>query len=139
MSSGRATIFSVPAYLSRPTVLTAADLERRKPVWTALSALWLDTELDDADLRGIADALAASGYTVAELRAIYLDELAPVLGPNLASVAGVWAGFDEAWLHEQARRQAEHPGRLRWLSPGRLLTRAIEADWQRLVALLPPS
>jgi len=26
------------------------EIERRKPVWTALSDLWLDTELNESDL-----------------------------------------------------------------------------------------
>lgn len=123
-------------------VFNPAELARRRPVWTALSGLWLDTELTDADLQHIARVAAASGYTLPELRHIYLHELAPVLGPNLLNVAGEWAGFDESSLHAAARRRAEtRPSfwaRLwpfAWLNR-KLMTYATEPDWQRLAALL---
>ena len=70
-------------------MLTDAGFERRKPVWTAFSEFWLDIELEDTDLQRIASTAAASGYTVAELRDIYLYEVAPVVSPNLLTVAGV--------------------------------------------------
>ena len=43
-------------------------------------------------------ALAASGYSIAEIERILADEIFPVCGPNLLAVAGEWAGFDIAWL-----------------------------------------
>ncbi len=89
-------------------VITDAEAESRKPVWTAFSEFWLDTELTDSDLQWIAAVAAASGYTVSELRDIYLYEVAPVVGANLLVVAGEWAGFDEKWLHAEARKRAEH-------------------------------
>lgn len=122
-------------------MLTDAELERRKPVWTAFSELWLDTELDDMDVQRIARIAAASGYTVAELRDIYLYEVAPVVSPNLWTAVGVWAGFEEHWLHAEARKRAEH--RSLWLRfwvfvrIGRaLMTHATERHWLRIVALL---
>lgn len=123
-------------------MLTDAELERRKPVWTALSELWLDTELEDGDLQRIAHVAAVSSYTVAELRDIYLYEVAPVVSPNLLAVAGEWAGFDEPWLHAEARKRAEH--RSAWLRvwvyirAGRgLMTYATERHWRHIVSLLP--
>ena len=86
--------------------LDEAEIERRKPVWAALSELWLDTELEDEDLRRIAGVMSQSGYSVDELREIYLFEVAPVVSPNLLSVAGEWAGFDEGWLFAEVARQA---------------------------------
>jgi len=85
---------------------TDAEFERRKPLWTAFSEFWLDTELADDDLQRIAHTAALSGYTIAELRDIYLYEVAPVVSPNLLTVAGEWAGFDEHWLHAEARKHA---------------------------------
>src|SRR5687767_8052931 len=93
-------------------MLTDAELERRKAVWTALSEFWLDTELDDADLNRISDVLKDSAYTVTELRSIYLDEVAPVVWLNCWSVAGEWICFDSEWLHTEARKRAEEPRRL---------------------------
>ena len=69
-------------------MLTPEELAARKPVWRALSDLWLDTELQERDLAPIASVLKQSGYSLAQLRAIHLDEVAAVLSPNLLSVAG---------------------------------------------------
>jgi hypothetical protein len=125
-----------------PTRLTDTELERRKPVWTAFSELWLDTELDDNDLQRIARIVQASGYAIAELRDIYLYEVAPVVSPNLLTVAGEWDGFDEQWLHTACRKRAEH--RSLWLrfwvfiGIGRMLMTFItERHWRRVVSLLP--
>jgi hypothetical protein len=127
---------------SNSVMLTDAELERRKPVWTAFSEFWLDTELEAGDLQRIARTAAASGYSVAELRDIYLYEVAPVVSPNLLTVAGEWDGFDEQWLHAEARKRAEH--RSLWLRfwifiriERGLMTCVTERHWHRLVALLP--
>ncbi|MEI7732535.1 MAG: hypothetical protein WCO56_23390 [Verrucomicrobiota bacterium] len=123
-------------------MLTDAEFERRKPVWKAFSEFWLDTELQDEDLQRIANIAAASGYTVAELRDIYLYEVAPVVSPNLLTVAGEWAGFDEEWLCTEARKHAEHRTILLrfcvFIGIGRgLMTYATERHWHHIVTLLP--
>ncbi|AWN22992.1 hypothetical protein DKM44_06905 [Deinococcus irradiatisoli] len=108
--------------------LSRRDLPRRR-AWLALSELFLDSELESADVRRLAQQLRASGFTLTELEHLLSAEVAPVLGGNLLSVAGVWNGFDPDWLEGQilARR-----GRGRWL--GRLSVRLIQDDWQRLKA-----
>ena len=83
------------------TILSETQIERRKPVWTALSDLWLDTELSDRGLSHIAGVLDASGFTLAQLQRIYLYKVAPDVFLNFWSVAGVWDCFDEEWLHEE--------------------------------------
>ncbi len=93
---------------SHSALLTNAEFKRRKPVWTAFSEFWLDTELEPADLQRIARVAADSTYSIAELRDIYLYEVALAVGPNLLCVAGEWAGFDKPWLHTEARKRAEH-------------------------------
>lgn len=75
-----------------------AELERRGPVWAALSELYLDTELRPEDYRRICGVILASGYTDDEIEFILRRELGPVLGPNLRSAAGEWAGFDQPRL-----------------------------------------
>jgi hypothetical protein len=124
--------------LKSTLMLTDEELQRRKPLWTALSELWLDTELDPADIQRIADAVIESGYSEAELNAIYLYEVAPVVSANLLSVAGEWAGFDEEWLHAKARKRAE--SRSLWLSfwvwtgfGRKLMTYATEEHWQAII------
>jgi len=80
---------------NRPPV---PDPARRHPVWVALAELYLDTEPQEADLRRIAAACAASGFSWAELKQINYDEVAPALWFNLHQVAGVWGAWDEEWL-----------------------------------------
>lgn len=114
----------------------AEELERRRPVWEAMSRLFLDTDLDQREMDQIAAILRASGYTPAELDAILWREVCPVLGRNLLSVAGEWSGFDIAALERQILRRP--PGRWRsWpsrLGAGHLVRKA----WARLRHLLEP-
>jgi hypothetical protein len=72
----------------------AEELQRRRPVWEAISAIFLDTEIDDAWRDRIVNTLHSSGYSEWELDRILWAELCPVLHVNLRSVAGEWAGFD---------------------------------------------
>ncbi|OWV85250.1 hypothetical protein ATY78_25920 [Rhizobium sp. R635] len=60
-----------------------------------MSDLFLDTELETGDYRRIAGVLKISGYSLAELRLILEDEVAPAFASNLLSVAGEWAGWSE--------------------------------------------
>ena len=126
-------------------ILDSDEIERRKPVWIALSDLWLDTEFEESDLRRIAGAMRESGYSVEELREIYLFEVAPVVFPNLLTVAGEWAGFDPEWLVgrvlKQARSRSVILRLLVRLGPGRwIMTYATEEHWTRLLGMLdaPP-
>ncbi|MNY30319.1 hypothetical protein D3C86_1644200 [compost metagenome] len=68
----------------------------RLPVWTALSDLFLDTELLDADIQRIAEALAKSPHGVAEIADILRDEVLPAFAPNLLSLAGEWVPWSDA-------------------------------------------
>ena len=127
-----------------PMGLDEADIERRKPVWAALSELWLDTELADDDLRRIAGVMGQSDYSVGELREIYLFEVAPVVSPNLLTVAGEWAGFDEGWLFAEVTRQARRRSpvlrALVRLGIGKwVMTFATERHWHRLVEMMAPA
>ena len=117
------------------------EIERRKPVWAALSDLWLDTELTEDDLHRIAGVMKRSGYVFHKLRDMYLFEVAPVVFPNLLSVAGEWAGFDEEWLFaevsKRARRRSLSLRVLVKLGIGkRLMTFASERHWNTLVKML---
>lgn len=115
------------------------DLERRRPVWDALSSFFLDMELDDEHRRHIAQTILDSGYLLSEIEAILWEELFPVARSNLCDVAGMWAGFDLDWIQEQilARR---HPPTLPMRiaealpdSPARL----IRKEWRALLPFLP--
>lgn len=85
--------------------LTSEELARRRPVWLAMSDMFLDT--DTSIFRASrAEVLSASGYAEAELDRILVEEVTPVCGATLMSVAGEWAGFDPQWL-EQAILQKQ--------------------------------
>lgn len=127
--------------MSVTRTLDAAELARRRPVWIALSRLWLDTALDDGEIAAIAATLRAAGYPLAELERIYRREVAPVVHANSLVPAGVWDGFDPDWLCAAARRNAEAPSlatRLRLaIAPlRRSMVYAAEPDWRRVCASL---
>ena len=71
---------------------TDQELERRLPVWEAMSELFRDTELDEHDHQMIASALSASGYTTDELDTIMREEVAPAFHNNLLGI-GEWKGW----------------------------------------------
>ena len=80
------------------------DLEERKKVWIALSDLFLDT---DTKLfhENIIKVLVVSPYDIDELKNIMLNEVYPVCGWNLLSVAGEWAGFDQECLVDEILKE----------------------------------
>ncbi len=121
--------------------MNESQVTRRRPVWIALSALWLDTEIEPGELENIARVMIDSGLTNEELREAYLIEVAPVVYRNLLSVAGEWQGFDEEWLcAEIARNLRERPRRTRWLGwfflTRRTMTYATEDHWESLMDIV---
>lgn len=83
------------------SILSENDIEKRFPVWEALSDLFLDTELDEAAHQYISKVILASGYAPEEIHNILWKEVFPAVGDNLRCVAGEWAGFDREWLKER--------------------------------------
>lgn len=112
-----------------------ADLARKRPVWHAMAELFLDTEMDEAYCRSIAARLAASGYSVDDLRTIMDEDVAPAFATNLMDVAGAWAGWSEAHVADTVALSKRG---LRW--PKRLLARWVRPryvdDWNRVLACL---
>jgi len=105
--------------------MDAAALARREPVWLALSEFYLDTELQPADFRWIRAVFDQSGYSEQEIRQLDYDEVGPVLSGNLLSMAGEWAGFDEAALLAAVRKRAAKRVKLRSRFPIRWLWRKV--------------
>jgi hypothetical protein len=105
------------------------DLEHRRPVWEALSDLFLDadTSLTRTWRVGI---LAESSYSLDELQQILVNEVYPVCRSNLFSIAGEWAGFDPEWLQSSILRRLRSPlHRFRRFSLGRL-TVHLSGEWR---------
>lgn len=75
----------------------ALDLEARRPVWAALSSMFLDA---DVSLTRAARAavLAASPCTAQALEQILIDEVYPVCWANLNVAQGESVAFDPDWL-----------------------------------------
>ena len=80
-------------------VLTPKERVRRRPVWIALSELFLDTEVRPRIVEA-AYACLQSGYSKEVLEHIWKHEISPVLAPNLLSIAGEWALFDPDLLEK---------------------------------------
>ncbi len=72
--------------------MVTLQTERRRPVWEAMSDLFLDTETRWS-LGHCARVCAASGYDDATLDRIFWLEVFPEAISNLRSVAGEWAGL----------------------------------------------
>lgn len=102
------------------------EIEHRRPVWIALSDLFLDTDVRDR-YAPIAEVLAASPFSEEDLKRILYDEVAPVLQPNLLAPAGVWDGFDPEWL---AARVRERVGKRRWVP----ILAGIDEHWSAVAA-----
>jgi hypothetical protein len=125
--------------------------EGRRKVWVAFAEHFLDTETRH-ELPMAALAAIEAGFSVEEAFEIWAYEVAAVVGVNLWSVAGEWAGWDDAWLvariSEVARRRGRphlgsmlayrvtvHFGHASWIAIERLmraLLDAPQADRQRL-------
>lgn len=81
------------------------DDEAHRSARLAISQLFLDTELDELDLKSIARELTETGLPVEELQRIYETEVAPACWRNLRALpGGVWTGFDRQSLGEAIRQ-----------------------------------
>ena len=111
--------------------IDSATLTIRKPLWLALSDLFLDTELQEYDLVFIARSMHESGYTLDEINDILMLEVFPVCIANLHSVAGEWIGFDETWVVDTILT-AKRPNRIRrWMNNRNFWM--IKNNWEKVL------
>lgn len=94
-------------------IFQKSDIKWREPIWVALSDFYLDTELQEADFKSIATTILESPYSLKEVKQINKHEVFPVLYPNLLSIAGEWAGFDEQWLITEISRTLDNKNKLK--------------------------
>ena len=113
-----------------PAGMSQFDLECRRPVWEALSSLFLDTDTSLSRTWRVG-ILAASPYSIEELQQILIDEVYPVCRSNLWQIAGEWLGFDAQWLESSILRRLRSPSRrfFHTLSLGRL-TMPHSSEWR---------
>lgn len=107
--------------------LSETEIKRRRPVWAALSDLFLDTEVRPL-VGNAAAACLSSGYSDQELQTIWRQEVSPVLAKNLLSPAGEWAGFDLDWLESEILQR-----RPKWTD--RFATRPNLESWNEVCRL----
>jgi hypothetical protein len=112
---------------------SASDLASRRPVWSALSELFLDTSLSSDDLDRIANELAQSPYSIEELGAILLWEVYPACRGNLVGLAGEWAAFDPAWLEKRILNRPSAVG-IVWAAIAGRLGRYCSLPWRAVRA-----
>ena len=74
------------------------SIEAKQHLWSIISELYLDTELQPYELEHIAKHISECPYSLEEVRLLDKHEVFPVLHLNLMTTAGVWDGFDEEWL-----------------------------------------
>ncbi|MCW7538418.1 hypothetical protein OOT46_11260 [Aquabacterium sp. A7-Y] len=119
--------------------LTPEELTRRAPVWIALSDLFVGKELQDYDIRSIADRLLESGFTLDDIESILRDEVAPVFGSNLGALAVTeMEGWNDAAVIEAVSQYLSHPPRwlqrqvLQWKPADKL----VESRWRTVLSLI---
>jgi hypothetical protein len=122
----------MPGVSRKLGALSPGELDRRRPVWVALSDVFLDTETRWFFPR-IARALAESGYEPDELVRIWRREAVPEFGTNLLSIAGEWGALavDEGSLAARAEGGTSMGGLALQLTVGR----ALRSHLQALLAL----
>ena len=115
--------------------LTPRQIERRAPLWSALTELFLDTELTDDDIDRIATTIAQSGWSARDAEAILASEIAPAFFWNLLSATGEWAGWSDATVQAIVLRRLARSRPRRWLDTvfARLARRRYAAEWRQVV------
>lgn len=92
--------------------MTHDELARRRPVWSAMSDLFLDTEVRWFTPR-VGLTCAESGYDDETLERIFWAEVFPEAIPNMLTIAGEWGMLE---LSESALvHRANHPS-IPWLT-----------------------
>ncbi|MBV8908513.1 MAG: hypothetical protein JO276_12535 [Sphingomonadaceae bacterium] len=112
----------------------AIEIERKLPVWHALSELFLDTELQAGGYECIARQLSAAGFSCEELWSILELEVAQAFAFNLDDIAGEWSPWSREEVLEIMSRRAP-PRPMRWFGRRRL-RRHLRDEWKKIAPLL---
>ena len=56
-------------------MLLSEEIEKRKPIWQAISDLWLDNEMQDFEIRHIVELMQKSEFSIEELNHIFTLKL----------------------------------------------------------------
>ena len=119
--------------------LSQTEIERRRPVWHALSDLFLDTDIS-LFYPSIRIALSQSGYDQAKLWHILWHEVAPVFAWNLYSATGVWDGWSEQDVAAKVLSRLNRPLRVfNSLGVHLLHRKYVRAEWEALGPWVTPA
>jgi hypothetical protein len=120
----------------------SVEIERRRPVWQALSDLWLDTEPDSDTFDYIVRVMIESRYSLDELSCIFSYEVAPAVYRNLYNIfpGGTWGAFDLNWLREAIVENMERQARSKlyrcwvrsWLGQ-KLMAGPVRRNWETIL------
>ena len=119
--------------------LTTAEIVVRKPVWWALSELFLDTELPSNWLMQIAEMVRSSGYSEEEIHRIFRREVSPVFCLNHLAVAGEWESWSEDEVEARVTAFLSCSQLSRWAGYGFSLLAKPENIWRRFLPYLEGS
>lgn len=110
------------------------SLEIKKPLWIALSDLFLDTELSENDLICLAKKIKESLLPIEDVKEILMEEVLPVCIPNMKIVAGEWEAFNEDWLVDSIQNLTR-PNALQRMMHKKDF-RFIKDDWNKIIIKL---
>lgn len=107
-----------------------ASYTPREQVCIVLSDLFLDTDVSDS-YANILARMEESGLSDSQIKAILINEVAPVVGFNMFSPSGAWTKFDPAWLLARIEALKQKPIE-RWINQACTYFQA-RACWQGLM------
>lgn len=121
--------------------LTQKEIDKRIPLWTAISQLYVDNEISEYDLELIVKEILKFGCSFEEAEKIFRYEVAPVCWGNIFSWS-VWNGFDTEWLTteivkniEKQKRKSLYRVFIRNPLAGSLMTKIVWKDWEKVKAI----
>ena len=114
--------------------LSAEEIERRLPLWIALSDLFLDTEPTRSTYENIVGTIIDRGFQPEHAEAILREDVAPAFWTNLLAPAGEWQGWEDGLVRERVIRSRRSPiSRFgAWL----FCRRIVDEEWAKVAALL---
>lgn len=115
------------------------EIDRRLPLWQALSDLFLDTEFDAADAAVVAERIRAAGFTADQAEDALRREVAPVFWINLAQVAGEWSPWSESQVRDLVCEHLRSRSRyLAWFDnlKSRRQMAMVKSEWRQVRAYL---
>lgn len=121
------------------------EANERSRLWHAMSKVYLDEEMTLVDYLHVANELASSNLSTADLETIFFTEVHPVLCWNLQAVAGHWGDFGREWVAEQIEEHLKVKPKKGWLEQMRARRRnrdveelrdAVQCTWEKIKLLI---